>query len=307
MHAQKNNPSRIFILSVAVILITAFLLSLLKGNSFLVRGGSDVSESNEDALSMYKVPKDVLNAVDEAKTSGLPVLGIRADGPSYKIPVIMYHYVENVQDKGDTTRISLNTPPQVLDSEIKTLKDAGYTFINATDLANILDGIEPSPNKPVLLTFDDGHRDFYTDAFPVLEKYGVKADIYVITNFLNRADFLTDSELSEIASSKLIEIGAHTEDHLALAGLAGSVVTNQIDGSKLALEQKLGIAITTFAYPYGSFDLAAIAIAKEAGFRTAFSTVPGTEVGNYDRFFINRLRPGGRTGQSFLNFIQNSN
>ncbi len=260
-------------------------------------------EINEDALSVYSVPKDVLNAVTQAKSSGLPVLGIRADGPSYKIPVLMYHYVEYVQDRGDTIRISLNTPPSILDAQIKTLKDAGYVFLNASDVADILDGIVQAPDKSIVLTFDDGYRDFYTDVFPILAKYNVKAVEYVISGFIGEPNYLTKTQLLELTGSNLVEIGAHTIHHLALAGQNEATLTKEINDSKIQLEQILGVNVTSFAYPYGSFDLPAIQVAKKAGFRTAFSTVPGTEVGNYDRLFINRIRPGGATGSVLLKMI----
>lgn len=290
-----------FVLLLAIILAAIGLFFFV--TETLPNLKSAVNPENEDALSMYKVPSDVLAAVAKAKSTNLPVLGIRADVPGYKIPVLMYHYVENVKDKGDTIRISLNTPPYVLDNEIKTLKDAGFTFINASDLADILDGIKDPPNKPVVLTFDDGYRDFYTDAFPILKKYNVKAVEFVVSGFLNGPNYLTTSQLMEISKNDLIEIGDHTLNHVALAALPPSTVLRQIVGGKIQLETMLGIPITTFAYPYGSFDLSTIQLAKSVGFRTAFSTVSGTEVENYDRFYVNRLRPGGRVGQALLDLI----
>lgn len=296
------NKKNIFLPSLAIVgLLAIAVFAIIKVN--FRSTFQPIGSANEDALSQYTVPKDVLQAVDRAKSSGLPVLGIRADGPSYRIPVLMLHYVENVKDKGDTIRISLNDPPSLLESQIKTLVDAGYTFITPSDLADILDGIKLPPDKPIVLSFDDGHRDFYTDAFPILKKYNVKSVIYVITGFLGQPDFLTNDELKEISESGLVEIGAHTVDHVALKGQNQQIVAKEVNNSKVFLESDLGISVTTFAYPYGSFDLPSIQIIKEAGFRTAFSTVPGTEVGNYNRLFINRLRPGGLTGNSLIDLI----
>ena len=203
------NKKNIFLPSLAIVgLLAIAVFAIIKVN--FRSTFQPIGSANEDALSQYTVPKDVLQAVDRAKSSGLPVLGIRADGPSYRIPVLMLHYVENVKDKGDTIRISLNDPPSLLESQIKTLVDAGYTFITPSDLADILDGIKLPPDKPIVLSFDDGHRDFYTDAFPILKKYNVKSVIYVITGFLGQPDFLTNDELKEISESGLVEIGAHT-------------------------------------------------------------------------------------------------
>ncbi len=267
------------------------------------KNAADFSEQKEDEQSMYKIPPDVLAALDEAKNSGKPVLGIRADGPIYHIPILMYHYVEYVADQNDKLRIALNTPPEVLDSEIKTLKDGGYSFINASELADILDGIKEAPPKPIMLTFDDSYSDFYTYAFPILKKYNAKAVQYVISGWLGHRDHLSEEQVKEIAQSGLVEIGAHTVHHLALAGL-GETAKEEITKSKLQLEQILNTPVTALAYPYGSFDINAIQFAKQAGFRTAVSTIPGSETGNQSRYFAFRLRPGGSTGQALIDLVE---
>ncbi len=298
---QRNGFPKIllFIIIAAILLAVYFLTSRQQPNSLVSQ------PDDEDSLSMYQIPGDVLAALSESKSTGRPVMGIRSDGPTFHIPILMYHYIEHVQDKRDTKRTSLNTPPEVLDREIKTMVDAHYDFITASDLADILDGIKPPPAKPVMLTFDDGYRDFYTDAFPILKKYNVKSVNYVISGFLNRPNNLTDSQLQEIAKSGLVEIGAHTINHLALAGLSVDRARKEIEDSRIQLEQKLGISITAFAYPYGSFNLIAVGLVKQAGYRTAVSTIPGAQISNQVRFLTYRLRPGGRTGQSLLNLLGN--
>lgn len=260
---------------------------------------------NEDQLSLYNIPPDVLSALDQARSTGNPVLGIRADGPSYHIPILMYHYVEHVKDPGDKIRISLNTLPEILDQQLNTLVKANYTFLTASDLADILDGIKQPPPRPVVLTFDDGYRDFYTDAFPILKKYNVKAVNYVVSGFIDKPNNLTSDQLQEIAKSGLVEIGSHTINHLALAEVSESKAMEEIYTSKIALEQRLGVPVTVFAYPYGSFNLTDIQLVRKAGYRMAVSTIPGSQIGNEVRFFAYRLRPGVSTGQGLLMLLKN--
>jgi hypothetical protein len=93
-----------------------------------------------------------------------------------KIPILMYHYIE-YPDPNDKMRVALNVVPEVLDEQIKTLKDAGYVFLWATDAEQILKGKEEMPKKAVVLTFDDGYRDFYEYAYPILKKYNAKEDL----------------------------------------------------------------------------------------------------------------------------------
>lgn len=260
-------------------------------------------EKNEDELSMYQMSDDVRDALNNAKSSDTTILGAHK-GPTFHIPILMYHYVEYIQDKNDKMRISLNTLPETLESEIKTLISAGYNFITPSDLADILDGIKEPPKKAVILSFDDGYRDFYTYAFPILKKNNVKAVEYIVSGFLNNANYMTKTQLQEIYKSGLVEIGVHTIHHLALKGVRSDLAKKEIEKSKLDLEEQIGFPITTFAYPYGSFDLNALKLVREAGFRTALSTLPGSSVSDQERYFVYRIHPGGRTGQALLNVLQ---
>lgn len=293
----KVSSPKIFIL--LAILLSAAIFS----NKYIKDWANSPDQDNEEEHSLTRVPADVAKAVENAKVTGLPVKGIRADGPSYKIPVLMYHYIENVKDKGDKIRISLNIPPSVFELQLKTLVDAGYTFLTPSDMADILDGIKTMPDKPIVLTFDDGYRDFYTDAFPILKKYNVKSSEYIVSGFLGRPNYMTEAELKEISKSGIVEIGAHTVHHLALAGLPLNAVKNEIEQSKIQIESITGQSVTTFAYPYGFFDINTVQIAKKEGFRTALSTIPGSELGNYNRFYVNRIRPGWTTGGKLLTLI----
>ena len=291
------------------ILVMLLALSFVAFQHFSSRESpSDKSvEQNEDQASQYQLSPDVVAAMNKAESTGNPGLGIRADGPNYHVPVLMYHYVEHVKDRGDTIRISLNTLPETLDRQIQTLTQAGFTFITPKDLADILDGIEQLPEKPIILSFDDGYKDFYTDAFPILKKHGVRSVQYVVSGFLDRPNYLTSDQLQEIAKSGLVEIGSHTEHHLALASVSSTVAKREIDNSRVQLEQQLGLPITAFAYPYGSFKLDTLQLVKQAGFRTAMSTIPGSQIGNEVRFFIHRLRPGAASGPALLSLVEKSN
>lgn len=220
-----------------------------------------------------------------------------------KVPILMYHYVEYVQDKGDKTRISLNITPYTLEEEIKTLIGANYTFLTNKELADVLDGKVKLPQKPILLTFDDGYRDFYTDVFPILKKYNIKATEYVIAGFLNRPNHLLTRQVEEIIQSGLVEIGAHTVHHAWLKGRPLKEVSAEIFQSRVMLEHQFKINVTSFAYPYGAFDAQAMDVVKDAGFKTAVSTIPGIQQNQLNRFFLYRLRPGGRTGLQLLDFL----
>ncbi len=102
--------------------------------------------------------------------------------------------------------------------------------------------------------------------------------------------YMNWGEVRTLANSGLIEIGAHTVDHLALAGLSAADQTFQIVTSKQRLEQELGLSITTLAYPYGSYNAMSIQVAQQAGFTTAVSTIAGNDQSLGNIFALHRIR-----------------
>lgn len=225
----------------------------------------------------------------------------------FRIPILMYHYVEYVQDKKDAIRQSLNINPYTFEQQVKTLSDAGYTFMTAKELGRVLDGKMELPKKPVVLTFDDGHWDLDTVVLPILKKYNAKATAYIISGFIGGSDFLTSAQLEDVISSGLVEIGAHTVHHLSLKGKFLPIVQYEVGQSKSNLEKKYHLSVVSFAYPGGAFDTQAMQVVKNSGFNTAVSTVPGTSQAKENRFFLFRLRPGYRTGASLLEYLNQTN
>lgn len=277
-----------------LLLILFLILVSLIGYKILILDAPPKVETEQTEVK--KLPKNIAKNLkkDLPKTK------------TYKIPILLYHYVEYVKDPKDTIRISLNILPITFDDEVKTLKEAGYTFLTAKDVANIIDGKTSLPKKPIVLTFDDGYRDFYTDVFPILKKYQIKAVAYVVPGFLDKPNNLTHNQLKEIAHSNLVEIGAHTVFHTYLKGLNEKRLKFEVTQSKQMLEQELQIKVVSFAYPYGAFDDKAVEVVKDAGFKTAVSTVPGIDASLENRFFLFRLRPSGRTGEALIKFLEQS-
>lgn len=241
---------------------------------------------------LTEIPDDVLSQIPSTIS---PV--------TLRIPILMYHYVEYVTDKNDTFRESMNIRPNTFDMQMKTLKDAGYTFMWAQELGEVLDHRRNLPKDPILITIDDGHWDVATDILPILEKHNIKATAYVIPGMTGGSDFMTEKQIQELINSGLIEIGSHTVHHIPLQGKLLETATYEIVESRKILQKKYNIPVYSFAYPSGSFDVQATQLAKQAGYTTAMSTINGTEVNEANRYFLYRLRPGYRVGQDLLNLI----
>lgn len=216
------------------------------------------------------------------------------------IPILVYHYVEFVKDPKDSVRRSLDIIPPIFEMQIKTLKEAGYNFITASELGQYLDGKKQLPQRPVILTFDDGYGDFYTDVFPLLKKYNVVATEYVISGVLDTPNYMTTEQVREIAQSGLVEIGAHTIHHRNLKAIPIEEAKTEIEKSREDLENLLGIKVVSFAYPYGGFNEELAAIVKKVGYTTAVTTKGGVIANQENRYTLFRIHPGNALGEALL-------
>ncbi len=268
---------------IVIIIVQHYALAQNKANS-------PVLETNRTMIK--KLPDDITKQIKTASPTA-----------TFRVPILLYHYIENIQNKKDKLRVELNVPPAVFEQQVVTLQNAGFTFMTAKELGDVLDGKMAMPPKPILLTFDDGHWDFATDVLPILEKYHIKATAYIITGFIGGSDFMTSDQLQKVINSGLVDVGAHTVDHISLKGRKLATVQNEVDQSKKTLEQTYHIDAVSFAYPNGSFDKQAVQVVKDDGFSTAVSTVAGIEQNQTNRFFMYRLRVGYRTGQSLLMWL----
>ncbi len=222
-----------------------------------------------------------------------------------KLPIIMYHYVEYVKDENDLIRKKLDINPYLFEGHLRSLHNADYITYFIKDIPDILGGNIENAKKTIFLTFDDGYEDFYTVVFPLLKKYQMKATIYIIYDFIGRKGFLTEKEIRELIESGLIEIGSHTLDHVYLKQAPESVIRKQIIESKKKFEERFGIEIKTFAYPYGAFTKEAIDIVKEAGYTAAVSVIPGMQQSKENLLYLSRVRPGIFTPETIIKVLEN--
>lgn len=184
----------------------------------------------------------------------------------------MYHYVRPSPGPSDPIGVDLSVPPQAFEQQMAWLALSGYTTMTMHEFDEVRAGKIGLPEKPIILTFDDGYRDFYTSVFPVLKKYHLKATSFVITGFVGEPAYMTWDMIKEIDRSGLVEVGAHTVTHLDLSALSDAEATSQIVNCKAALEQHLGHPVDDFAYPSGKYTSATLEILQKAGFQTAVTT-----------------------------------
>jgi len=210
-----------------------------------------------------------------------------------KVPILMYHYIRTPPDPGaDWIGWGLSTSPADFRQQMDYLDRNGYHPITLVELREYLAGLRTLPDRPVVLSFDDGYEDFYTDAFPVLKEHHFRAVAYVVSGFVGRSSNLSVAQLRELDAYG-IEIGAHTVDHVDLTRTSAAGLVYEVKGSKTSLEVLLGHPVEDFCYPSGRFDARVIAAVQAAGFQSATTTQSGAVHSISDRFAWSRVRVSG--------------
>lgn len=207
----------------------------------------------------------------------------------------MYHYISAPPPDADRYRKDLSVSPEQFESHLRYLREHGYTSISLSNLVYHLTQGTPLPPKPIILTFDDGYADHYTQAFPLLQKYGFRAAFFIITDFVTekRPGYMTWDQLKELVAAGM-EIGSHSRNHPDLRGQPLDYLVWQALGSKEAIEYYLGITPRFVAYPSGRYDDQTIAVFHSAHFWAGLTTTQGTEQRSDRLFELQRLRVRGQ-------------
>jgi peptidoglycan/xylan/chitin deacetylase (PgdA/CDA1 family) len=216
-----------------------------------------------------------------------------------KIPVLTYHHFST-----ERTDNSLIVHPDLFDQQMKYIHDQGYTSLSDEDLAKIYAGQMDIPEKPILITLDDGYESNYNLAYPILKKYNLKATIFLIVRRIYDQhreilpyNYLDWQEIKEMSDSGLISFQSHTynmhfmdpKNNLGAITHPMSVngkvetddeydqrVLNDLALSKSIIEQKLGKKVVSFAYPFGHYNKHTEELVKQAGFQFSFSVKSGS-------------------------------
>jgi peptidoglycan/xylan/chitin deacetylase (PgdA/CDA1 family) len=195
-----------------------------------------------------------------------------------RVPILMYHYVSAPPLDADIYRVDLSVTPQQFAQHIAWLAQNGFTAISLDDLVLALTKGYPLPPKAVILTFDDGYEDAYTNAFPVLKQYGMTATFFVVTEWIDthQPGYLTWDQAREMAAAGM-SIQSHTRSHQYLTdGCDYDCQVYQILGSVETIEAEIGIRPRFFCYPGGRYDDAVLPILEQVGIAAAVTTEAGT-------------------------------
>ncbi|MGD8192139.1 polysaccharide deacetylase family protein [Brevibacillus ginsengisoli] len=203
--------------------------------------------------------------------------------PEGSVPVLMYHSISRQNN-------SLCIAPEQFERQLSNLLKHGYTPITASELISAWENGSELPTRPIVLTFDDGYKDNYTHAFPILKKYQAKATLFIITGAVGKSNYANWDQLMEMENSGLIDIESHTVTHPDIRKLTSKQLVHELASSKQVLEEHLHKSITIFAYPYGGYTESAISALASVGYKAAFTTKNRMTHPSQGRYTLKRLR-----------------
>jgi len=222
----------------------------------------------------------------------------RVLGGGRGVPVLMYHSISDAPERRSHPYYQTVTTPAAFERQMAWLHRNGFSTVNSSGIAGATGSAD---TRSVAITFDDGFRDFYQHAFPVLCRYGFTAIMYLPTAYIGdtacafkEQQCLTWSEVRELHKAG-IEFGSHTVTHPQLASLSSTAVQYEVEASKKAIEDQLGAPVKSFAYPYAfpeadrAFTTKLRGFLQGSGYDNGVCTTIGTVGRNSDRFFMKRL------------------
>lgn len=216
--------------------------------------------------------------------------------PPSGIPILNYHQINDV----DENMLTVSTTE--FETQLAWLEGNGYQTITVSELIDYLEGKGSLPERPVLITFDDGYIDNYQCAFPILKKHNMKACIFLISEYVNLyPNYLTWEQLTEMQASD-IEFGSHTVDHNVLTELSPNSVNHELADSKSMLEKRLGRRVDVLAYPCGFTNEYIKSRVKASDYRAAFTVNLGNVHPGDDLYALNRVPIFGALPHTMFRF-----
>ena len=252
-----------------------------------------------DRLVTVEVAYPLLRGFSRLRTGEDNDVGIKQS-----VPILMYHSISNDQEPGVSPYYRTVTSPLRFAEQMHILRSLGWRALNLREgLLALANSTSKPGEKAVVLTFDDGFRDFYTAAMPVLDEFGFSATVYLPTGLIGNSNrrvclhgrqCLSWSEVRELDALG-IEFGSHTVNHPELVNLPWPDIESEIHSSKSEIENQLGQGITSFAYPY-AFPRAKKGFVKRmrdvleaAGYQSCATTEIGLTAQDDDLFYLKRL------------------
>ncbi|PIE81903.1 MAG: hypothetical protein CSA11_01970 [Chloroflexi bacterium] len=208
-----------------------------------------------------------------------------------RVPILMYHYISHPPEDADIYRTDLSVTPENFRQQMAYLAENGYTPIDLYQLSAAITAKTELPEKPVVLTFDDGYLDNYENAFPILQEFSFIGTFFVITNLVDQgaAGYANWEQLEEMAAAGM-RIESHTKDHPDLSEKDREGVIFQVLGAQETIAAHIGYMPRYLCYPGGRYTEETMQVLADLDLWGAVTTQGGTWHGFTDRYEWSRQR-----------------
>jgi peptidoglycan/xylan/chitin deacetylase (PgdA/CDA1 family) len=194
-------------------------------------------------------------------------------GRGAPIPILMYHHVHVLEQQVSSFARSLTVSPQDLAAHLELFAALGANIVPLGEAVDYLRGGEPLPARPVVLTFDDGYETAYLHVAPILQERGATATFFIVPAYVGHSPYMGWDQLAALTTAGHT-IGGHGYDHSRVDFLGEAQAEQQFGASRWSLEERLGVPVTLFAYPYGNYCSRAISQVAQYGYHGAVSVEP---------------------------------
>ena len=224
-----------------------------------------------------------------------------ADGSrQIRVPSLMYHYVSwlPTSDPNMDLRKDLTVSPADFEAMLQYLKANGYQTITTRDLWWSLDQTAALPQKPVMLTFDDGYEDAYRVVLPLLKAYGMTGTFFVTVNLVDKPGYISRAQVRALADAGM-DVESHAMDHIPMLGtLTGQ--TYQMCQARQFLNDWTGTDVRHFAYPSGDYNDTSFVALSRCGYLSAYKKSGGSIQSSNQMYLLQRARVRGQQGLAAL-------
>ena len=216
-----------------------------------------------------------------------------------RVPILMYHHIQDAPPGSNAVRRDLSVSPQNFEAQLRYLQQEGYQTVGLYDLVLHLTVGQPLPERPIILTFDDGYADAYTRAFPLLQHYGFTGTFFLTSAPIdaNNTAFLSWDNVREMHEAGMA-MEVHSYDHSDLRSRGYQFLVYQTLGPKEAIEERTGSRCRFFAYPSGRYDDHVIDVLRSAHYWGAVAIEQGATHSSDGLFHLRRVRIQGNDALS---------
>ncbi|MBI4302203.1 MAG: polysaccharide deacetylase family protein [Chloroflexi bacterium] len=209
-----------------------------------------------------------------------------------ELPILMYHHVGELPYNADTIRRGLTVSTANFETQMRFLWEKGYKTVSLGTLLTALQGREGLPSQAIILTFDDGYKDNFQNAYPILKRYGFTATFFVIARYIGRPEYLSQEDIREMVTGGMF-VEAHGLTHIDLTTIPPAALPKEILEARQNIEAYTGQQVRFFSYPSGRYNETIIKVLRENNFWGAVTTHYGRQHSLDDAFQLKRIRVSG--------------